>query len=54
MNAADAVHRYYSIALPLHEADENESVYQRLWRKLDVAVERAAWSPARLERRLLN
>ena len=41
-NAAAAVHRYYSIALPLHEADENESVYQRLWRKLDVAVERAS------------
>ncbi len=29
-NAAEAVHRYYTIALPLHEADENESVYPRL------------------------
>lgn len=28
--AAAAVYRYYSEALPLHEADENESVYPRL------------------------
>jgi len=28
--AAQAVHRYYTLALPLHEADENESVYPRL------------------------
>jgi hemerythrin-like domain-containing protein len=28
--AASAVLRYYQIALPLHEADENESVYPRL------------------------
>ncbi|HET9783881.1 MAG TPA: hemerythrin domain-containing protein [Terriglobales bacterium] len=28
--AAGAVHRYYSVALPLHEADENQSVYPRL------------------------
>ncbi|MGH9479059.1 MAG: hemerythrin domain-containing protein [Terriglobales bacterium] len=28
--AATAVHRYYTVALPLHEADENESVYPRL------------------------
>ena len=28
--AAQAVHRYYSVALPLHEADENQSVYPRL------------------------
>ncbi|MGH9475140.1 MAG: hemerythrin domain-containing protein [Terriglobales bacterium] len=28
--AARAVFRYYSVALPLHEADENESVYPRL------------------------
>ena len=28
--AAAAVYRYYSQALPLHEADENESVYPRL------------------------
>ncbi|MGH9393327.1 MAG: hemerythrin domain-containing protein [Terriglobales bacterium] len=37
--AALAVHRYYSQALPLHEADENESVYPRL---------RAAAPPAEL------
>lgn len=29
-SAAQAVYRYYSQALPLHEADENESVYPRL------------------------
>jgi iron-sulfur cluster repair protein YtfE (RIC family) len=29
-NAAEAVHRYYTVALPLHEADENQSVYPRL------------------------
>ena len=29
-NAAEAVHRYYTVALPLHEADENETVYPRL------------------------
>jgi hemerythrin-like domain-containing protein len=29
-DAARAVLRYYTIALPLHEADENESVYPRL------------------------
>ncbi|MGH9480592.1 MAG: hemerythrin domain-containing protein [Terriglobales bacterium] len=28
--AARAVHRYYCQALPLHEADENDSVYPRL------------------------
>lgn len=28
--AAKAVYRYYKIALPLHEADENQSVYPRL------------------------
>jgi hemerythrin-like domain-containing protein len=28
--AARAVLRYYTVALPLHEADENESVYPRL------------------------
>jgi hemerythrin-like domain-containing protein len=39
-NAADAVHRYYSIALPLHEADENDSVYPRLRRNLTDARER--------------
>jgi hemerythrin-like domain-containing protein len=39
-NAAEAVHRYYSIALPLHEADENDSVYPRLRRNLVDASER--------------
>lgn len=29
-HAAQAVYRYYSVALPLHEADENQSVYPRL------------------------
>jgi hemerythrin-like domain-containing protein len=29
-SAAAAVHKYYSQALPLHEADENDSVYPRL------------------------
>ena len=32
--AAHAVLRYYTIALPLHEADENESVYPRLHKVL--------------------
>ncbi len=32
--AARAVLRYYTMALPLHEADENESVYPRLKRAL--------------------
>lgn len=41
-NAAEAVHRYYSLALPLHEADENESVYPRLARRLTDAKERAS------------
>ncbi len=39
-NAAEAVHRYYSIALPLHEADENDSVYPRLRKNLTDPVER--------------
>lgn len=39
-NAAESVHRYYSIALPLHEADENDSVYPRLRRNLTDASER--------------
>jgi len=39
-NAAAAVHRYYSVALPLHEADEIESVYPRLTKALNVAAER--------------
>src|SRR5690348_12854183 len=29
-SAAAAVYKYYSQALPLHEADENDSVYPRL------------------------
>ncbi len=33
-NAAEAVHRYYTVALPLHEADENESVYPRMRKAL--------------------
>ncbi len=28
--AAEAVHRYFTVALPLHEADENESLHPRL------------------------
>jgi hemerythrin-like domain-containing protein len=28
--AAAAVHRYFTVALPLHEADENESLYPRM------------------------
>ncbi len=39
-NAAEAVHRYYCVALPLHEADENESVYPRLRRNLTDVRER--------------
>jgi hemerythrin-like domain-containing protein len=39
-NAAEAVHRYYAIALPLHEADENESVYPRLRQRLTDNKER--------------
>jgi len=33
-DAARSVLRYFQIALPLHEADENESVYPRLHEKL--------------------
>ncbi len=29
-SAAAAVHRYFTVALPLHEADENESLYPRM------------------------
>ena len=29
-DAAESVLRYYTVALPLHEADENESLYMRL------------------------
>ena len=41
-NAAEAVHRYYAVALPLHEQDENDSVYPRLRRKLTDENERAS------------
>ena len=41
-NAAEAVHRYYSVALPLHEADENESVYPRLRQRLTDPAEAAS------------
>jgi hemerythrin-like domain-containing protein len=41
-NAAEAVHRYYAVALPLHEADENDSVYPRLRARLTDAAERAS------------
>ena len=30
VSAATAVHRYFTVALPLHEADENESLYPRM------------------------
>jgi len=33
-DAARSVLRYFQIALPLHEADENESIYPRLRDKL--------------------
>ena len=32
--AASTVLRYYEVALPLHEADENDSVYPRLQKAL--------------------
>lgn len=41
-SAAEAVHRYYAIALPLHEADENDSVYPRLRARLIDDGERAS------------
>jgi hemerythrin-like domain-containing protein len=41
-NAAGAVHRYYSVALPLHEADENDSVYPRLRHRLADPAETAS------------
>jgi len=36
--AADAVYRYFSISLPLHEADENLSLHPRLHRALGTAA----------------
>ena len=44
-NAAEAVHRYYTVALPLHEADENETVYPRL----RAAMTAAGAPPAAVE-----
>ena len=34
MQAADGLHRYFTVALPLHEADENLSLHPRLRRAL--------------------
>lgn len=42
INAAESVHRYYTVALPLHEADENDSLYPRLRRALAGEDFRAA------------
>ncbi len=42
VNAAESVHRYYTVALPLHEADENDSVYPRLRQTLGGEDARAA------------
>jgi hemerythrin-like domain-containing protein len=36
--AASSVLRYFEVALPLHEADENESVYPRLHRRLPAGA----------------
>lgn len=38
---ADAVHRYYSVSLPLHEADEDESLRPRLSAVADENVRHA-------------
>jgi iron-sulfur cluster repair protein YtfE (RIC family) len=35
-SAAEAAHRYFTVALPLHEADENESLHPRLKRAVPV------------------
>lgn len=53
-NAAEAVHRYYSIALPLHEADENNSVYPRLGRRLTDPHERGSLQSMVDQHRPLN
>ncbi len=37
-SAAGAIHRYYTVALPLHEADEHESLYPRLHRALPLGL----------------
>jgi hemerythrin-like domain-containing protein len=46
--AASAVLRYYEMALPLHEADENDSVYPRLQKALPPG-ELAAANQAMIE-----
>lgn len=38
VDAAQAVLRYYTIALPLHEADENDSIYPRLHKRLPAGA----------------
>jgi iron-sulfur cluster repair protein YtfE (RIC family) len=35
-SAAEAAHRYFTVALPMHEADENESLHPRLKRAVPV------------------
>ena len=39
--AADAVHRYYSVSLPLHEADEDQTLHPRLSPAADEMVRHA-------------
>lgn len=41
-DAAQAIHRYFSVALPLHEADENESLHPRLHKAAPAAIAAAA------------
>ena len=38
MQAAAGVHRYYSVSLPLHEADEEETLLPRLNRLADEKI----------------
>lgn len=38
--AAAEVHRYFTVALPLHEADENQSLHPRLIAAVDAASSR--------------
>ena len=40
-SAADAVYRYYSVSLPLHEADEEDSLRPRLSKVADERVHHA-------------
>jgi iron-sulfur cluster repair protein YtfE (RIC family) len=35
-SAAEAAHRYFTVALPLHEADENESLHPRVKRAVPL------------------